>query len=367
MAIRSAIENLRTKLEDPEGTEVNITVVVDAEAEAVEEALQQEEIDAEISEGEDLAESDEAGQEEAAELNAMASALREHGLTPGMQALLAASGKCAMYGIPMPAKEGLDATGRNMTQAEALAGAFEASGDSFWESTKKFFAEMWDKIKRMLTFIKTHLGGLEGRVKRAHDSLSGKSFDEDKGKNAKKFNDIKDPAAVTAAVGKLLAGLKSTASLNREGIASSEGDLPAEADLKAATGYKYVEGNKNRIEEDDKDFLKGEELTPSAALLGEYQSARFQAIQGVLAMMSKADGAVADAENCKKTFVKLAEDASKTKNDGKVGDEAKNVIKKSRDITSSWLKIIGRSTKVMTRMCTMYITGCAKVRACAKV
>lgn len=365
--LRSAIEGLKSKLEEDDGTEVNITVVVDAEAEAVEEALNQEEANEEIAEGEAMADQDEAGQDEAAELYAMADVLRQHGLTPSMQALLEASGKHALYGIVLPARESLDATGRNMSQAEALAASFEASANSFLDSTRKFFAEMWDKIKRMFIFIKTHIGALEGKVKRAHDSLSGKTLDAEKVKNADKFYDFSDPSAITAAASKLLEGLHDTATKNRKNIKLTDNELPDEADIKAATGYKYAGENKDRLEEDDKDFLKGDELVPSQALFSQYQGERFTKVMGIVALIKKSDSYVTDAESCKKLMIDMTNAASKTSESGKMDEETKTMLKKSRDITSSWLKIIGRVTKVLTRVCTMYITGCAKMRACAKV
>lgn len=367
---RSAFERLQHRYEgdEPEATSIEVTIIADADAEAVEAALDEEEASADIADGEATADDDEVGEEEAAELSAMAEVLRAEGLTPGMYALLQASGKCALYNITLPGKETLDAAGRNDAKAEALATAFEATAAGFWEGTKNFFAKIWDAIVRAFTWIKTHVGGVETRVKRAHDSLNGKTFDGEKAKDVK-AKDLSEEKlkGLASSASSVLEKLKSASTNMRDGDAVTAGSLPGEDLIKRSMGYKYADAATGKVEVDDEKFMEGEEIAVTDAVFKEYQGSRFTSINSIIALIKKADTYKSDAENCKKTFISLAEQKSKNKGEnGKLTEDAKKTIKAAKDISSAWMKIVGRQVKVLARACSMYVSGCAKARACAK-
>jgi hypothetical protein len=365
---RSAFERLQHRYEgdDGEGTTIEVTIIADADAEAVEAALDEEEASADIADGEATADDDAAGEEEAAELSAMAEVLRAEGLTPGMYALLQASGKCALYNIAMPGKETMDVAGRNDAMATAIASAFEATAAGFWEGTKNFFAKIWDAIIRAFIWIKTHVGGVETRVKRAHDSLSGKSFDAEKGKDVK-AKDLSEEKlkGLASAASTVLEKMRSVSSSMREGWSVSDA-MPANDALQRATGYKLAEGGKG-LEEADEKFMEGEEIAVTDAVFKAYQGSRFTAIQAIITMIKKADAYKTDAEACKKAFISFTENNNKNKGEnGKMSEEAKKSIKTAKEASSAWMKIVGRQVKVLARACSMYVNGCGKARACAK-
>lgn len=388
--LRSALESFRAKMdEDDAGTEVNITVVVDAEAEAVEEALEEQEVQGEAAEAEALADANEAAEEEAAELVAIAGVLRNYGLTPGMSALLKASGMEARYGIRMPAMESLDTTGRNQGKADAIAAAFEAAGDSFWQKTKNFMMEMWDKVKRFFTWISTKIGGLDGRVKRAFKALEGKAWDPEKGKNAGKYRRFENLDKQVKAIEEVFDMIDEFAKKNTgiskfvEDATAEKGmygggtpdeikkvfvDMrPDEAKLKLGFGYKY--DNKDgdspfRIEEDDKDFLKGKEVEMDEKAFQELQTGGHMAAKLLLTSLDQFKAVAKACEDSKKSSVKLLDKMS-----DRLGNKAINnaIASNMKALVSFWLKVTNRGVKFVTTAIKQLIVAATRARACTKV
>lgn len=366
---KSAFEKLSHKLEDNAEGDVNITIVVDADAAAVEEALDQEELDTEISEGEQTADLDEAMQEEAAEMRATAVVLREHGLNEGMRALLIASGRCAMYGISLPGKEALDASGRNMAEAEAVARGLEAKEATFMEKTANFFKEMWDRIIRAYTWISTKLGSIRGKCERARDSLKGKIIDSEKIKDNKTedINDVKEKSTNLAIIKTSLT--KVINSFNNADQLRPNSEKIDEAAMKKAIGYSYEGDEKDKLGEQEKDFMKPTEKAITADSVKEYYDTRWTDINGILMVMEKTKGLISDAESAKKSADKRknSQAVHDQSNGGKEDPNAKSAEAKVRSQMSLLVKVSGKFVATMSGICSLYVRNCAKVRACCKV
>lgn len=188
MARRSAFENLRSKLEEGEDSgdiNIDIEVVVDSDADAAEDIADATDIVENEAEADAVVEADEAAEQEAEDMAEMAAVLRKHGLNAGMAALLKVLVPLDAYGISMPAYESLDASGRNQSQADRLAAAFEASDKTFWENTKNFFAKIWQWIADSLTKLWDMLGRMNTKIIRTGKSLSDRTFNADRAKDKK--------------------------------------------------------------------------------------------------------------------------------------------------------------------------------------
>lgn len=365
---KSAFEKLSRKMEEEESGNVDITIVVNADADAVEEALDQEVIDTEVAAGEEIADAEETAQDVAAEMSAIAAVLREHGLNEGMRALLLASNICANYGISVPGKEGMDASGRNTGLAESLARGFEAKEDTFWEGTKKFFANMWDRIIRMYNWVVTKLGSVRGRCERARDSLKGKLFDSEKAKDAK-TNDIttSELGTISDAQKKMPDLLRSTVTSLTAAAGSVNKTLSikiSEDVLKAATGFKY--DGEEKLSEVDKDFMKTAETAITEGSISEYETTRWTSVNSVLEAMAQTKTLEAAAKDAKATFDKMKDISKASKDNKEETSGSKKATATNRNAMSFLLKVSGKFTKSMAAVCHLYIKNCASVRACCK-
>lgn len=300
---KSAFETWQTKFEEMTGdeetgdTNIDITVIANSDGEAAEDAITADEMADDVAAADAAEEAQGAAEEEAEELKELAAVIRQHGLNPGMVAMLDVLLPAQSLGIYLPAKESLDAHGTNRGYAENVAAALEASSDSFWEKTKTTVGKIWQWIRDFITKAISRIGSAKSKVARMGETLLGRQFNPNRNEKAKlpiykKFFNPADQAstsAVTSAVGSVVKALgdaagKFTGDLNNfdtfANMSENEmyGLFGGKKDMETAGNItiKETRDNNNNIstltyEEDDSKFFDKDDVEVSQNLFSEYQ------------------------------------------------------------------------------------------------
>lgn len=202
----SAFENWQTKFEEMTGdeetgdTNIDITVIANSDGEAAEDAITADEMADDVAAADAAEEAQDAAEEEAEELKELAAVIRQHGLNPGMVAMLDVLLPTQSLGIYLPAKESLDAHGTNRGYAENVAAALEASSDSFWEKTKTTVGKIWQWIRDFITKAISRIGTAKSKVARMGETLLGRQFNPNRNEKAKLpiYKKFFNPADISA-------------------------------------------------------------------------------------------------------------------------------------------------------------------------
>lgn len=385
MARKSAYEDLRKRLEDgADGagdTEVNIEVVVNADADAAEDIIDAGEVGAAEVDADVAADTEEAVQQESEDLAEMAAILREHGLTPGMAALIQTTVPLDYYQISMPATESMDMAGRNSEYADRLAAAFEEASDSFWSSTKNFFKKAWQWIKDLCVKVASMLGNLEGRVTRMGKVLSKRQFASERNKDKKYKQWEKQPTSddILKAYNELH-NVVANAKVISESTAAAdnvdtEDKMRADVQSKlsdttlSTIGVKWKEKEKSLKLEDVSGFFdtKDETITDDTRKAFAEDGAQYKFALECVRLGKKLRVIAGDAEkNIAQSERDYGIDAIGKDKDDKTVKARRARIKTARTFVTSFQKAISRATKVVTFGATNYLKGGRAVLGCTK-
>ena len=372
---KSAMESLFRKLEgeDPESNNIDITVVVEADADAAEDIITAQEEGEASAEADSLAETEEASQDQANDLDEMAAVLRKHGMTAGMHAACSVLLPLNELGITMRGLEDLDAAGKNQADADRLAAALEAKAEGFWSSTKAFLSKMWERIKALFRMIATSVGTVKGRVDRARKSLTGRVFDSEAAKDVK-FKDVNKSGFDTFTSG---VGSGGTALIALTEVLNSTKDpkftigSDAEKVLKVIGQKAKKDGDKIvGIEAQEGEFLKMEDYKVTSEIFSSYQAggARAKAVDTTV----DAYNGLGDKSKSLKATMAIAESEANfsIKNDRNGNDESRESLKSAIAATRSQVAVALQLASKFAGACKViangYIKGCAGCRRASK-
>lgn len=370
MAKRSALENWGAHYEENDGdTEVNVNVIIEAEAEAAEDIIEAVEAETDAVTGGEV---EEAAQGEVEEMSELAAVLREHGLNPGMAAVLSITMPLEYYGVVMPGKESMDAAGRNQAHADTIAAALEAKSDGFWAGTKAFFQKAWERIKALFAWIANKITTLKSRVKRAKDSLSGRVFDADAAKSEKDVDEI-GSADFLDNVKAFTVKIRETAGALQTWVPSAhvEGlkEYPDAAVVKSITGcpYKMEDGFPVGLDDEDKDFLKSNSITITSALLEDY---RGRVGKSVVSMTEDYEEMGKFGKTLKANMKVVESNARFDDKKSSATDDSKEANKKGLGIirrqVTMFATVLAKANKSCFKVGNGYVAVCAKLRKCSK-
>lgn len=381
MARKSAYESLRAKLEESQDsgvTDVDITVVIEADGDGADDALAAAEIGEADAEASAIAESSDAAQQEAEDMAEMAIILRKYGLNAGMAAMLNVLMPLEAYNITLPACESLDANGRNQQYADRLADSLQVANEGFWDSVTNFLKKIWLWISDQLSKLGSLFGNLKKKIERAGAALKERTFNPERNKNAKKK--VMKDAKITAADYKgledvLRGGPLATSVAARQGADESEVTNYLkkhfnETWLKECFGLKLKDPSKTdsfSLEDADGDFCKTDESEVVQADVSAYATDGKEYNKALEFV-----GILNNISSLNKNYKKAANDIEQQLlNDNilaKADSDTVQKIKKGKSLAmtlaSSLQKITTRGLKSLTTRCKVYISGARTVLSC---
>jgi len=299
--------------------------------------------------------------EEIESLEHMRSVIQQHGLTPGMMALINRDNRLSLVsGRSLAAAESLDATGRNHSEAQAAMEAISDTISKGWEAVKKFFRKIGEKIKTLWGKIMDFFTAWETSIKRAKERVSGITVDAKKaGEHKAKLIKMKDHTDLSEACIDILNSLMNETSM---GKAIEDKDhfvnMIPDKTLKPA-GLKRDDGI--LVAADNALEAKEMSVKESGWTVDYAKGQGFERTAGLVAMIRTGKKMISVVDNLVKAGIAAAESAEKSVGTNGMSSELATIARKNgSDFSKIVSKVAGRATFVPRT----YIAACGALYAC---
>lgn len=295
--------------------------------------------------------------EEIESLEHMRSVIQQHGIQPGVMALINRDNRLGLVsGRSLAAAESLNATGRNHSEAQA---AMEAISDTIakgWEAVKKFFRNLGDKLKTLWGKVLNYFTSWESGVRRAKESIASVTVDPKKAAEHKaKLVKVKDyevlATHVTKVIDVLLQGKSNMKTKDAFANKATDAELKV-IGLKREDGVLVsVEGAKVLDEMTVKasgwtvDFANDTGFKAASGIVEE--------IRGSKSLIKEIEAIAANGISAVETAMKMGDSSSK-----------KEEIEILRKNASDFAKMMGKVSSRAAIVPRAYIAACGALRAC---
>jgi hypothetical protein len=353
-----AFEHLNARMDDDAGAD-ETTIDVDIQV-----ADRTEEASSIVEEAATVAADAEASDDVAEEIESlehMRSVIQQHGLTPGMMALINRDNRLSIVsGRSLAAAESLDATGRNHSEAQAAMEAISDTISKGWEAVKKFFRKIGEKIKALWGKIMDFFTSWETSIKRAKERISGITVDAKKaGEHKAKLITPKDHNDLGEACKTILKTLNSENSASK--LLEKKDyftDAFSDATLKPV-GLKRDDGV--LVAADGALEAKEMSVTESGWTVEYAKGKGFELTSTLVASIRTGKKMISVVDNLVKAGIAAAESAEKSSGaDG----SSKETVTIARKNASDFSKLVGKVAGRATFVPRAYVTACGALYAC---
>lgn len=299
--------------------------------------------------------------EEIESLEHMRSVIQQHGLTPGMMALINRDNRLSIVsGRSLAAAESLDATGRNHSEAQA---AMEAIGDTIskgWEAVKKFFRKIGEKIKALWGKIMDFFTSWETSIRRAKERISGITVDAKKaGEHKAKLISMKDHIDMTEACQMILSELIDKNPSPNELMTKDHYVNKTPADVLKMIGLKRDDGV--LVAADGALEAKEMNVKESGWTVDYAKGAGFNTTAQLVAFIRSGKKMISVIDNLVKAGITATESAEKSTGTSGAAKEEVTILRKN---ASDFSKIVSKVASKSTFVPRTYVAACGALYAC---